>query len=84
MVFLIIGISIIGLKIFGVVPFAELEWYFLPVPFACALIWYEIIEPLIGWDLKQQKINQAKFDQKLESQLSKNPMYRKMKKRRPR
>jgi small Trp-rich protein len=42
------GLVLIALYGLGVEPFASWSWGLVLAPFACALLWYELIEPLLS------------------------------------
>ena len=50
MPFIWAGVLLIALRGFGVDPVADWSWVGVLSPFACAVIWFEIVEPLFGLD----------------------------------
>ena len=47
-----IGVALIVLKVLEVSVFATLSWWWITVPFALALLWFELIEQRLGLDMK--------------------------------
>lgn len=60
--FLLIGVVMLAASYFEVGGFADLAWYWLLAPFAAALLWWEVVQPAIGWD-KRQKRKEADAEQ---------------------
>ena len=50
MVFLGIGIVLLLMKYFEVGPVATWSWLIVLAPFAVAVLWWEVIVPLLGLD----------------------------------
>jgi small Trp-rich protein len=44
------GVLLLALRVFGVEPVTEWSWGWILAPFACAFVWFEIVEPLFGLD----------------------------------
>jgi len=44
------GILLLVLRLFGVEPVAGWSWFVVLAPFAVALAWFELIEPMFGLD----------------------------------
>ena len=48
-----VGVALIVLKVLEVNVFATLSWWWITVPFALALLWFELIEQRLGLDKKK-------------------------------
>ncbi|MCM5572217.1 TIGR04438 family Trp-rich protein [Burkholderiaceae bacterium FT117] len=44
------GVLLLALRAFGIEPVSEWSWGWILAPFACAFVWFEIVEPLFGLD----------------------------------
>ena len=61
MIFLLIGCLLLILKLSHIEPVAHWNWISISVPFFLSVIWFEIIEPVFGLDVRRQQRKQAKF-----------------------
>jgi len=50
---ILIGLVLLVLHFAGVGPFADMKWYWWSLPFALAVIWFEVIERTFGLDRKK-------------------------------
>ena len=59
---ILIGLVLVVLHFAGVGPFADMKWYWWGLPFALAVIWFEVIERTFGLDRKKgfDEMEQAK------------------------
>ncbi len=48
-----LGVALLVLKLLGISVFAELSWWWVALPFALALIWFEVFEKRLGLDKKK-------------------------------
>jgi small Trp-rich protein len=46
--------ALIGLRYFEVWRFADLSWWYIIALMACAFVWFEFIEKLLGLDKKKE------------------------------
>ena len=49
--FVIIGVVLLGLKLAAFGPVALWSWWWVPAPFAAALLWWQLADQL-GWTLR--------------------------------
>ena len=49
--FVVIGVVLLGLKMAAVGPVALWSWWWVPVPFVAALLWWQLADQL-GWTLR--------------------------------
>ena len=49
--FVVIGVALLGLKLAAIGPMALLSWWWVPVPFVAALLWWQLADQL-GWTLR--------------------------------
>ena len=45
--------ALVALRFFEVWRFAELSWWWIVGLMAFAFVWFEYIEPMLGWDKKK-------------------------------
>ena len=50
---LAVGVVLLLMKGFDVGPVAHWSWWVVLLPFAIALLWFEVIEPYFGFDRKK-------------------------------
>ena len=50
MILICLGIALIALKYLEIGMFAELSWWWTLSPFVAALIWFEFLEKIFGFD----------------------------------
>jgi small Trp-rich protein len=48
-----VGVALIILKVLEISVFATLSWWWISLPFALALIWFEVFEQRLGLDKKK-------------------------------
>ncbi len=48
-----IGVALLVLHLIGIGPFATMKWWWWALPFALALVWFEVIERTFGLDRKK-------------------------------
>ncbi len=51
--FVVIGVILLLLKWLELGPVATWSWWIVLAPFALALVWFEVLEPLLGLDKKK-------------------------------
>lgn len=73
MIFLWFGIVLLTLKLLGVQPVAEWGWLSIAVPFVCAVVWLEILEPTLGLDVKRQEAVMRNFEKRVNAFNKKKP-----------
>ena len=49
--FVVIGVALLGLKLAAIGPMAQWSWWWVPVPFVAALLWWQLADQL-GWTLR--------------------------------
>jgi small Trp-rich protein len=57
------GFFLIVLKLLEVGPFGAVSWWWVAAPFAAALIWFEFLEGLLGFDRRgvdREKLDRAR------------------------
>ena len=73
MIFILLGAVLLILKLSGVEPFANWEWFSIALPFLLAMGWLEFIEPLFGLDVKREQIKKTQFQAKVQGLKNKKP-----------
>jgi small Trp-rich protein len=69
-----IGAVMVLLKWFEVGVFANLSWWWVLAPLAMAFVYFEILEPMFGWDKKKAHDENDRYKAKrLKNQLRKKP-----------
>ncbi len=48
------GAVLVALKLFEVRWFADLSWWWILAPLAIAFVFFEVLEPMFGWDKKKE------------------------------
>ncbi|MGA2549240.1 MAG: TIGR04438 family Trp-rich protein [Burkholderiaceae bacterium] len=71
MVFIVLGTVLLLMKWFEFGPVAHWSWWIVLLPFAGGLIWFEIVEPMLGLDKKKahsdlEKVKQDRIKKSLE------------------
>ena len=66
-----IGIVLLLLKWTEFGPIARLSWWWIIVPFILAFVWFEFLEPMLGFDKKKlhddvEKLKQDRIRKQLE------------------
>ncbi|HEX4855467.1 MAG TPA: hypothetical protein VFV28_01560, partial [Limnobacter sp.] len=61
------------MKLAGIEPFGMWDWYLIAMPFLLAVCWFEVIEPLLGLDVKRQETSLRLFEQKIRALKNKKP-----------
>lgn len=61
MIFLLFGFLLLVLKLSQIEPVSEWTWIMVSLPFAVAVVWMELIEPLLGLDTMRQRREQKRF-----------------------
>jgi small Trp-rich protein len=59
-----LALILLVLKLLELGPFADLSWWWVVLPFICALIWFELFEKRLGLDKKAafDELDRAKKD----------------------
>jgi len=65
MVFILLGVVLIVMRLFGVEELVDLPWYFFGYPFFFAMVWFEVIEPFFGLNVRRQQAQQARLLKKI-------------------
>ena len=65
MFFVLLGLTLIALKLFQVTPFSLWSWWWVALPLVLAAIWFEIVEPLLGLDVIREKKQIEKMTKQL-------------------
>ena len=65
MVFILLGVVLIAMRLAGVEELVDLPWYFFGYPFFLAMVWFEVIEPFFGLDVRRQQKRQAKLQKQI-------------------
>lgn len=73
MIFIILGIILLCMKVGDVSPVSDWEWLVIAVPFLLAVCWCEIIEPLLGLDVRRQRIQRQQFESRVRKHQNKKP-----------
>jgi small Trp-rich protein len=74
MIFILIGILLLILKLIGHHPVSDWDWFVFSVPFCLALIWFEIIEPMLGLDIKNEHLKNRQFEERKKYFEKKTPL----------
>ncbi|HEX5487491.1 TIGR04438 family Trp-rich protein [Limnobacter sp.] len=61
MIFLLFGFLLLVLKLSQIEPVSQWTWIMVSLPFAVAVVWMELIEPLMGLDALRQRREQKRF-----------------------
>ncbi len=48
-----IGATLVALKFFEVRWFVDISWWWILAPLAIAFVFFEVLEPMFGWDKKK-------------------------------
>ncbi len=48
-----LGACLVLLKYFEILFFKDLSWWWVLAPLAMAFVYFEVLEPLFGWDKKR-------------------------------
>jgi small Trp-rich protein len=69
MYLLIVGILLAVLRFAELGPFAKLSWWWVALPFALVVVWWEIIVPMFALDKKKEH---EEFDRERKKRMEKN------------
>jgi small Trp-rich protein len=61
--FLGVGVLLLLMKWFEIGPVANWSWLWVIAPFILAMVWFEVIEPMLGLDKKKMHDNVEKNKQ---------------------
>ncbi|MEQ1518060.1 MAG: TIGR04438 family Trp-rich protein [Usitatibacteraceae bacterium] len=56
----IVFVILFLLKILDIPPVGNWKWYWVLLPFALLMLWWNVITPMIGWDKRQAEKKMAK------------------------
>ena len=56
-----IGTVLVALKFFEVRWFTDISWGWILVPLAVAFVYFEVLEPMFGWDKKKEHDENDKY-----------------------
>jgi small Trp-rich protein len=73
MIFILLGVLLLTLKLGGVHPVSDWAWFSIAIPFLLAIVWFEVLEPLLGLDAKRQQMLKRKFEGKVAEVDKKKP-----------
>lgn len=76
MIFLLCGILLILMKLAHVEPVVSWDWFVIAIPFLIAVCWFEIVEPLLGWDAKRELNRQLALHRKIQDSNTKKPQHK--------
>ena len=62
MIFILLGILLLIMKLGGIYPVADWQWFEIAVPFILAICWFEMVEPLLGLDVRRQQHRKQQFE----------------------
>ena len=51
--FIVVGVLLVLMKWFEVGPVGQWSWWIVLIPFALALLWFEVVEPFFGLDKRK-------------------------------
>jgi small Trp-rich protein len=69
-----LGAALVALKWFEVKWFVDLSWWWILAPLGVAFVYFEVLEPMFGWDKKRAHTKQEKYvANRLKQQLKKKP-----------
>jgi small Trp-rich protein len=69
-----LGAALVGLKWFEVKYIAGLSWWWILAPLAVAFVYFEVLEPMFGWDKKKAHTENDKYKaNRLKAQLKNKP-----------
>lgn len=57
-----LGVALMLAKVLELGPMGTMSWWWALAPFALAFVWFEFLEPALGFD-KQKKAKEAANDQ---------------------
>jgi small Trp-rich protein len=69
MITLVIGVLLAVLKYAEVGPFATLSWWWVALPFAITIVWWEIVVPLFKLDKEKEH---EEFEKDRKKRMEKN------------
>ncbi len=67
MIFVALGLFILFFKLLNITPFAELEWFVVCIPFVMAVLWFELLEPMLGLDKKREARRLQAFQNEIQA-----------------
>ena len=73
MIFIFLGAVLLIMKLGGVEPFDNWDWFSIALPFLLAIGWLELIEPWFGLDVKREQLKKTQFQAKVHCVKSKKP-----------
>jgi small Trp-rich protein len=73
MIFILLGILLLTMKLGDVHPVGHWEWIYIAFPFILAICWFELIEPLLGLDVRRQRMRRRQMDAKIRNFENKKP-----------
>lgn len=59
--FIAVGTILLLMKWFELGPVARLSWWIVLAPFIVGLLWFEVVEPIFGFDKKKAHSDMEKF-----------------------
>lgn len=65
MIFILLGVLLLTLKLGGIHPVNDWTWFSIATPFLVAIIWFEVVEPILGLDVKRQQMFKRKFEARM-------------------
>lgn len=67
MIFLWVGLAFLLMKYFEIGPVATWSWWWVLAPLACAILWFEGLERLFGFD--RRKLEHAEHEKRRKERL---------------
>lgn len=73
MVFILLGVLLLVMKLGGIHPVAQWEWFSIAIPFVLAICWFEVIEPWFGLDVRRQQLRKRQLEARIRYHSNKKP-----------
>lgn len=75
MIFILLGVILLALKLSSVDPVSDWEWFSIAAPFLMAVCWFEVLEPILGLDVKRQRLRKLQFEERIRHFQNKKPRH---------
>ena len=73
MIFILLGSLLLTMKLVGIHPVADWQWFEIAIPFLLAMCWFEMVEPFLGLDVRRQRHRKQQFETKVKRFHNKKP-----------
>ncbi|MAZ10385.1 MAG: hypothetical protein CMN90_12000 [Sutterellaceae bacterium] len=73
MIFILLGILLLTMKLGGVHPVINWEWFSIALPFLMAICWFELFEPWLGLDVRRQQFRRRQLEARIRHFQNKKP-----------